>query len=151
MKKKLSWKNQHKEELKFFYKRIFNYYLELQSTEEFKKLSIEPLIIPREYTDFLFKYNLYHQILNAQNHHIIPRSLGGTDDQRNLIWLSKENHCEVHSILYAYNRKNASLRCAATMLKRNIIKYRYLTTPGDKRKYNNTILYGENSYQWNQD
>lgn len=38
--------------------------------------------------------NIYHM------HHIIPKHMGGTDDQENLIRLSIEDHAEAHRILY---------------------------------------------------
>lgn len=38
-------------------------------------------------------------IENLTIHHIIPRSIGGTDDLSNLVWLCGECHQKLHQIL----------------------------------------------------
>lgn len=35
----------------------------------------------------------------TERHHIIPKSLGGTDDYTNLVWLTAEEHLQVHLLL----------------------------------------------------
>lgn len=35
----------------------------------------------------------------TERHHIIPKSLGGTDDCSNLVWLTAEEHLQVHLLL----------------------------------------------------
>lgn len=35
----------------------------------------------------------------VERHHIIPKSLGGTDDANNLVWLTAAEHLEVHLLL----------------------------------------------------
>jgi hypothetical protein len=156
MKKKLSWKNLHKNELKLFYIKIFNYYTDLQQTNEYKINGYDTIILTREYTDHLFKNNLFKKELNSHLHHIVPRSCGGTDDSRNLIWLSLQSHCEVHGILYRCNKKNKSIRCAATMLNWNQSKRIRKLTVGEHRKSASSYetsksFYGESSYSWSTD
>lgn len=35
----------------------------------------------------------------TERHHIIPKSMGGTDDVKNLVWLTANEHLEVHILL----------------------------------------------------
>jgi len=35
----------------------------------------------------------------VERHHIIPKSLGGTNDSENLVWLTAQEHLEVHILL----------------------------------------------------
>jgi hypothetical protein len=157
MKKKISWKEAHKEQLKAFYKIISNYYNEIQNTEEYRLTdNCITIVITRNYTDHLYKCNLHRKQLDAHLHHIIPRACGGTDDPRNLIWLTKPNHCDAHAILYKCNRKNASIRAAATMLRVWARKKEKCLTVGEHRKnasssQGSIAFYGETSYSWNSD
>jgi hypothetical protein len=89
MKKKISYEKEHHEELKSFHRQI-QFYLNYIDTS---------LVLTREYTDYLYKNNLKRQMPGAHLHHIIPRACGGTDEKINLIWLTKDCHCEVHAIL----------------------------------------------------
>jgi hypothetical protein len=149
MRKKLSWKKEHKEELKQYYLKISIFYKSIHSKE------FEDIILSREYTDHLYKMNLYKQELGAHLHHIIPRACGGTDNPINLIWLTKDEHANAHAILYRCNKSNVSIRCAATMLRVWANKRKYLTA-GEHRKNagsfeNSQALYGESSYSWQSD
>lgn len=149
MKKKISWEKQNKEKLKLYHKKIADYYKEIKSN------NYDDIILTREYTDFLFKSNLSKHEPHAHLHHIIPRACGGTDDSRNLIWVHLDNHSTAHSILYVANRKNVSIRCAATMLRRWSLKRKHLTAPEDRRmasmSENFSNLYGDSHYQWQED
>ena len=46
----------------------------------------------------------------VENHHIVPRSSGGTDDSTNLVYLTAREHYLIHWLLYKINptRANAS-------------------------------------------
>jgi hypothetical protein len=147
MKKRLSWEKEHKNELKRYYEIILDYY---------KSIPADMIVLTREYTDHLYKKNLFRKHSGAHLHHIIPRACGGTDDPRNLIWLTLKDHCDAHGNLYRCNRKNVSIRTASTMLKYHQNKRnRCLTAPENRKKMgsmeNSIALYGENSYQWSSD
>lgn len=45
-----------------------------------------------------------------ESHHIIPKSLGGTDDTNNLVWLTANEHLEVHLLLVKMVEDKESLR-----------------------------------------
>ena len=49
-------------------------------------------------------------------HHIIPRCLGGTDDEDNLVKLSIKQHCFAHKLLVKIYPNNKSLINAANMM-----------------------------------
>ena len=44
-----------------------------------------------------------------EKHHIIPKSLGGTDDKDNLIYLYAEEHYYAHKLLYLENPHNRAI------------------------------------------
>jgi hypothetical protein len=132
--KKLTYEQKHAESLKRYYKMLKAYYDEIDAYR---------LTLTREYTDYIFRNGCrLKQTSHDQLHHIIPRSLGGTDDPRNLVWLHYAAHATAHEILYKSNRDDVSLRCAAAMLKRNAKKYGYLTAPGSRRVSSIETLYG---------
>lgn len=56
-------------------------------------------------------------------HHIVPRYLGGTDDESNLISLSRYDHSIEHLILY-YKFGNKQDLCAYYMLKSEMEEFR---------------------------
>lgn len=53
---------------------------------------------------------LYESIINkaqtewnwdlSERHHIVPKSLGGTDSESNLVWVSFRQHYVLHLLLY---------------------------------------------------
>ena len=47
-----------------------------------------------------------------EEHHILPRSLGGKDEPSNLIWLFPEEHYVAHRLLYLENPNNEKLAYA---------------------------------------
>lgn len=49
-------------------------------------------------------------------HHIIPRCLGGTDEEDNLIHLYPKDHFEAHRLLWLENPENVSLQYAFWMM-----------------------------------
>lgn len=51
-----------------------------------------------------------------EEHHITPRSLGGTDDKENLVLLTPEEHYLVHQLLVKLNPTCRSLIWAAHMM-----------------------------------
>ena len=51
------------------------------------------------------------QILSyTERHHIIPKSLGGTDDVVNQVWLTAEEHLKVHLLLPKMVEKEQDIR-----------------------------------------
>ena len=38
-------------------------------------------------------------------HHIIPKHMGGKDDESNIIELTVEEHCEAHKLLYEQHNR----------------------------------------------
>lgn len=50
-----------------------------------------PLNSSRKEAKELLKY--------AERHHVVPKSLGGTNDSTNLVWLTAEEHLHVHLLL----------------------------------------------------
>lgn len=46
----------------------------------------------------------------VEKHHIIPKSLGGSDDKTNLVWLTAEEHLEVHMLLIKMVNEKEALR-----------------------------------------
>lgn len=49
----------------------------------------------------------------VERHHIIPRCMGGTNSQENLIFLSYNEHCLAHLLLAKIHVGNYKLLCAA--------------------------------------
>lgn len=52
----------------------------------------------------------------TENHHIIPRCLGGTDDKNNLVRLTPEEHYLAHQLLVKIYPENIALINAAIMM-----------------------------------
>lgn len=46
----------------------------------------------------------------VERHHIIPKSLGGSDDEDNLVWLTAEEHLQVHMLLTKMFDKREPMR-----------------------------------------
>ena len=46
----------------------------------------------------------------TEKHHIIPRSLGGTDEITNLVWLTAAEHLKVHLLLVKMVTQKTHLR-----------------------------------------
>lgn len=46
----------------------------------------------------------------TERHHIIPKSMGGTDEQSNLVWLTAEEHLRVHLLLPKMVSENHNIR-----------------------------------------
>jgi len=55
----------------------------------------------------------------TENHHIIPRCMGGSDDQDNLVRLTPEEHYVAHQLLVKIYPENYSLAKAAAMMVSN--------------------------------
>lgn len=51
-----------------------------------------------------------------ENHHIVPRCMGGTDDSNNLVRLTPEEHYVAHQLLIKMNPGNHKLVKAAAMM-----------------------------------
>ncbi len=93
--------------------------------------------------------NIYYH-----NHHIIPRHIGGTDDESNLIKLTIKEHAEAHRILYekhgrwqdklAWNtlsgriNKEKAIRIAASKARKNQVPWNKGLTKDDPRVRKNT-------------
>jgi hypothetical protein len=69
---------------------------------------------------------IYDQLINRgktrslkeyfETHHIIPRCMGGTDDQTNLVKLTPEEHYLAHQLLVKIYPENYALKKAAAMM-----------------------------------
>jgi len=46
----------------------------------------------------------------VERHHVLPKSLGGSDDQSNLVWLTADEHLEVHLLLVKMVEEKEPLR-----------------------------------------
>jgi hypothetical protein len=73
--------------------------------------------------DYLKHYNLLiKRAINrdlecyTESHHIIPRCMGGTDEQDNLVNLTPEEHYLAHQLLVKIYPENARLSYAANMM-----------------------------------
>lgn len=55
----------------------------------------------------------------CENHHILPRSMGGTDDKENLTYLTAREHFLIHWILYKIN-KNSSMALAFFSMSKSV-------------------------------
>ena len=66
-----------------------------------------------------------------ERHHIIPKCLGGTDDEKNLIDLYAKEHFIAHKMLADENPKNHKLVAAYTIMAfaKNKNEERYILTP----------------------
>ena len=70
--------------------------------------------------------NIYNQLIESargrqlaeytENHHIIPKCLGGTDDVDNLIALTPEEHYLAHQLLVKIHPNHAGLAYAAELM-----------------------------------
>lgn len=66
---------------------------------------MEDIFIDNEYTKSYFdlieyrKQNPLEKKRNVERHHIIPKSLGGSNEKDNLVYLTKEEHTEAHFYL----------------------------------------------------
>lgn len=62
----------------------------------------------------------------CERHHIVPKSMGGSDEKANLIWLTAKEHYLVHWLLFKIHR-NKSMAFAwfrmTTGLKKSTIRY----------------------------
>lgn len=70
--------------------------LYLKMCNYFKKTNFHERLQKRDKTDFRLK----KEKIYTENHHILPRSLGGTDDICNLIRVLPEEHLLLHKIRY---------------------------------------------------
>lgn len=73
--------------------------------------------------DYLKHYNLLIErgltrqtSVYTENHHIIPRCLGGSDDESNLVQLTPEEHYVAHQLLVKIYPDNKNLAFAANMM-----------------------------------
>lgn len=55
----------------------------------------------------------------SERHHIIPRCLGGSDDEENLVTLTAEEHFVCHQLLVKIHPSNRKLVYAASIMSRN--------------------------------
>lgn len=46
----------------------------------------------------------------VERHHVLPKSLGGTNDVKNLVWLTADEHLEVHLLLVKMVQNKEQLR-----------------------------------------
>ena len=82
------------------------------------------IILPLEnerYDDYIKRIlnsrdNIKNEDEYQEKHHIIPKSLGGTDDKDNLIYLYAEEHYYAHKLLKQENPDNGPLRIAWAMM-----------------------------------
>ena len=95
--------------------------------------------------------NLYNKIINnAKNrkidknkyyeiHHIIPKSIGGTDDESNLVSLKLKEHYICHKLLCKIYPDNKSLAYAYWIMT--------ITTIAAMENFKNNNLYGKDGYE----
>jgi hypothetical protein len=89
--------------------------------------------------------NIYHKLIEAaqnrtlsedeyiESHHIVPRSMGGSDDPTNLVNLTYEEHCFCHKLLvHMTTGVNKGKMSFASIL---MNKYNYTTTKNTARDY----------------
>jgi hypothetical protein len=55
----------------------------------------------------------------SEKHHIVPRCLGGSDDESNLIYLSAEAHYVAHQLLVKMNPNHYGIAYAALLMTRS--------------------------------
>ena len=60
------------------------------------------------YSQFIQEKGKKTREYNYQKHHIIPKSLGGSDDKENIVWLSIEDHAWAHILYDLENGTNTS-------------------------------------------
>lgn len=72
----------------------------------------------QEYLEFIESYLLPEGLdtRNIHSHHILPRCLGGTDEEENLISLSYTDHAKAHVLLAKAYPNNLSLSHAAYLM-----------------------------------
>ena len=89
--------------------------------------------------------NIYHKLIEAaqnrtlsedeyiESHHIVPRSMGGSDDPTNLVNLTYDEHCFCHKLLvHMTTGVNKGKMSFASIL---MNKYNYTTTKNTARDY----------------
>ncbi len=57
------------------------------------------------------------RLINVQNHHILPRSLGGDDGDDNLVFLTPREHFIAHIILVKINPRDIKMKRALGLMK----------------------------------
>lgn len=62
-----------------------------------------------------------------ERHHIIPKCLGGTDDESNIVLLTAKEHYVAHHLLHVANKNNRKLAYAFVMMTTNQQNERKLT------------------------
>jgi len=83
------------------YKKAYNRFV-----KHFKSTTAKQRLFSRNQND----KRLENEVLYTENHHIIPRSLGGGDDDFNLVELLPEEHLFMHKLRYkAYNNREDML------------------------------------------
>jgi hypothetical protein len=79
-----------------------------------------------------------------ERHHIIPRSMGGGDDDENLVYLAGREHYIAHWLLFKIHR-NKQMACAWYAMRMNRDGKRYISKTFDyARKYNGQLTAVEN-------
>ncbi len=75
-------------------------------------------------------------------HHIVPKHMGGSDEPKNLVYLTIEEHAEAHRILYEkyghWQDKIAWQGLSGLITKKEILKQMY-----DERKGEKNYFYGK--------
>lgn len=77
------------------------------------------------------KRNTYGVDTYTERHHIIPRCLGGGDDETNIVTMNASEHYIAHQLLLKIHKSNHQLACAAMLMssglcKRNNKNYKWI-------------------------
>lgn len=115
----------------------------------FKKTNFRERLQKRDKNDF----RLLNEKIYIEKHHILPKSLGGTDDSCNLIEVLPEEHLILHKIRYkAYNKRQDFLAVRMIINGFNGKKQLSLIDMIDNRKMKNIYAwFRENCYKFRTD
>lgn len=108
-------------------------------------LYVEPY---QEYKKFLSIEKIYSDDIVLHKHHILPKSLGGTDKKENIISLSVVDHAHAHYLLSkcfdegAYE-SSSNLMAARVISKKSIRDVNVLKRIGNAYKGKNNPFYGK--------
>ena len=98
-----------------------------------------------EYIENILKIrpNIKQKGVYMERHHIVPKCMGGSNKECNLIWLTPSEHYIAHKMLYKENENNPKLYMALWNMCNCSKGNRYITTPEEyeevRNQYNKNI------------